>query len=29
MTSPVGVGYLAAGEKDAQPLIVWLLSERG
>jgi len=29
MTSPAGVGYLAAGEKDAQPLIVLLLSERG
>lgn len=29
MPSPVGIGYLAAGEKDVQPLIDWLLSEQG
>lgn len=29
MISPVGIGYLAAGEKDVQPLIDWLLSEQG
>lgn len=29
ITAPVGIGYLAAGEKDVQPLIDWLLSEQG
>lgn len=29
MTSPVGIGYLSAGEADVRPLIDWLLSEKG
>jgi hypothetical protein len=29
MTSPVGIGYLANRQAEVQPLIDWLLSEKG